>query len=463
MYDFIIIGAGTAGIPAAIFASRRGAKVLLIDAADKIGGTLHLANGQVSGGGTRVQAAKGIVDTPDKHFTEAMTVCRNLADASVVRRTVDEAPATLNWLLDNGLTPLPDQPVTGSSPGRPTYTTPRYIWGANRGLDLLAVVAKELQPEVDGGRVTLKLRTRVRELIVNGAGAVEGARSNSGEEFRGRHTLLMTGGYAMNPALFHKLVGSPAYTGTSWPHALGDGLGLVEAIGGAIRGHGLHRTGSGSILTAYDFPAKVYAKFHTMPQARQPWEVWVNIRGERFVREDEPDTYTRDRGLVAQPNQKYAIVFDDVIFNAAPPGVEGWTRDKMASHFNTHMMFHRAESLDELAAKAGIDATGLRKTVDDFNADGPDRFGRVHKPLPISKPPFYAVIHLGHSSTSAVGVTVDKNLRVLKADGAPIPNLYAAGEVLGSAATFGNAFVPGMMLTPALALGRWLGMTLPIN
>jgi magnesium chelatase family protein len=51
---------------------------------------------------------------------------------------------------------------------------------------------------------------------------------------------------------------------------------------------------------------------------------------------------------------------------------------------------------------------------------------------------------------------------VLDAEAQPIGNLYAAGEALGSGVTLGNAFVPGMMLTPALALGRWLGNTLPL-
>ncbi len=54
-------------------------------------------------------------------------------------------------------------------------------------------------------------------------------------------------------------------------------------------------------------------------------------------------------------------------------------------------------------------------------------------------------------------------MRVLRGNGQPVPNLYATGEVLGSGATLGNAFVPGMMLTPALAIGRMLGMTLPIG
>jgi fumarate reductase flavoprotein subunit len=53
-------------------------------------------------------------------------------------------------------------------------------------------------------------------------------------------------------------------------------------------------------------------------------------------------------------------------------------------------------------------------------------------------------------------------LRVLRVDGSVIPRLHAAGEVLGSGATLGQAFVPGMMLTPALALGRWLGRDLAV-
>ena len=84
-------------------------------------------------------------------------------------------------------------------------------------------------------------------------------------------------------------------------------------------------------------------------------------------------------------------------------------------------------------------------------------------PLPLAKGPFYAITLLGHSATSSTGVVVDGQMRVLRGNGQPVPNLYATGEVLGSGATLGNAFVPGMMLTPALAIGRMLGMTLPIG
>lgn len=471
VYDFVIVGAGTAGLPAAIFASRRGAKVLLIDAAAEVGGTLHLANGQVAAAGTRTQAAKGIVDdTPDRHFDDIMLLSRGHADRNVARLTADHAPATINWLLDNGLVPLPDHPVAGDSPGRPAYRTARYIWGANNGRDILKVVVKELEPELASGRVVTQLNTRVTGIALGRDGAVAAVRATAqGRDltFRGRHYLLATGGYAMNPALFQKLIGEPNYVDGSYPFAQGDGLEMVEAIGGRLRGVDLHRPGSGSILTGYTFPAKVYARFITAPQLRIPWEIWVNAAGQRFVAEDEPETYNREREINKQPQFKYAIVFDEGIFRSAPPGIAGWTHDNFAEHFDRHPMFHRADTLAELARKAGVDAAGLKATVAAYNAtvarDGPDALGRHYRPRAIERGPFYAVIHLGHSATSSAGVAIDSNLRVLMADGRAIPNLYAAGEVLGSGATLGTAFVPGMMLTPALTLGRLLGMTLPLE
>jgi len=128
-------------------------------------------------------------------------------------------------------------------------------------------------------------------------------------------------------------------------------------------------------------------------------------------------------------------------------------------------MFIKAGTLEELAEKAGIDAGGLAKTVAMYNesvASGSDDLGREYMPRTISTGPYYAVIHLGSSATSSVGIIVDKDMRVLRKDGSVVPNLYATGEVLGSGATLGSVFAPGMMLTPALALGRWLGMTLEI-
>lgn len=462
-YDLIIVGAGTAGLPAAIFASRRGAKVLLIDSASDIGGTLHLANGQVSAAGTSLQIAKGIKDSPEQHYEDVMALSRGLADADVVRLTATEAPATVNWLLDNGLQPLPDHPVTGDSPGRKAYSVPRYLWGAGEGRDILAILRRELAPEVASGRVKVLLNTRVQSLWMQGRRVV-GVRA-PGLDAYGQSVLVTTGGYAMNPALFQELSGVPAYAAGSYPHSQGDAVRWAQEIGAQLRGQSLHRPGTGSVMTARAFPAKVYVRFETRPQRRLPWEIWVNEQGRRFIREDEPLVNTRTTALLEQSNLRYHIVFDQVILDEAPLGLRDWSRDKLLSHFNAHPMFVRGDSLNELAERAGIAAEALKETISSYNRSvelQADFLGREHLPRPISKPPYYAICHMGHSATSSTGIMVDKGLRVLDAQGRPIEGLYAAGEVLGSGATLGDAFAPGMMLTPALALGRWLGSTLPI-
>ena len=61
-WDVIIVGAGTAGMPVAIHAEHRGARVLVIEHADRIGGTLHVSGGQMAAAGTRAQADQGIDD-----------------------------------------------------------------------------------------------------------------------------------------------------------------------------------------------------------------------------------------------------------------------------------------------------------------------------------------------------------------------------------------------------------------
>lgn len=465
-FDLIVVGAGTAGLPAAIFASRRGRRVLLIDAADDIGGTLHLANGQVSAAGSRIQLAKGIADSPDRHFEDCMSLSRGKADPAIIRRAVDEAPDTINWLLDAGLTPLAEHPVTGDSPGRPAYKTPRYLWAKDEGRAILDVVRRELANEMPRGHITLLLQTRVTELLTGRTGAIIGVRVNGpkgSHTLRGAKILITTGGYAMNPVMFAALTGCPAYASGSWPQALGQGLKLATDAGGFLRGQDLHRAGTGSILTRDEFPAKVYARVDTTPQRRLPWEIWVNDHGRRFVREDEPITYLREQALASQPNLRYRIVFDDSILRSSPPMIAGWSRDKLQSHFGTHPMFKISSSLEALAVECGLPPATLQETVRRYNAavdKGGDEFSREHRPHRIETAPFYAITHLGHSATSSAGVVIDEQLRVLRKGGGVVGNLYAAGEVLGSGATLGDAFVPGMMLTPALALGRWLGNSL---
>lgn len=468
-YDFIIIGAGTAGLPAAIFAARRGGRVLLIDAADKIGGTLHLSTGQITAGGTRLQAANGIVDSPEAHFLDVMRITAGLADPVVLGRMTALAPGALHWLMDEGFAPLPGHPVTAGNAFSEGYDARRCCWAEQRGRAVLAVLDRVLQPEIAAGRVTLRLNTRASAILTDPAGAVRGVRIGAGGEaveISAPQVLIATGGYAMNPALFEKLTGYRPYVGRSYPFSQGDGLVMAEAAGGLLRNSHLHRAGTGSILTGSNFPSTVLGRFNTYPQERPPWEIWVNSQGLRFVAEDEPSLTRREMALLAQPDLRYVVVFDDAIFRDAPPGVEGWTRQQMRDHFDQHPMFVRADTIAELARQAKIDAQGLATAIAAYNAavaNGRDSLGRTHLPRAIATPPYYGIIQYGHANTSSAGIVVDDKLRVLRRDGRPIAGLYAAGEVLGTGALMGRASLPGPLVVAAIAFGKLIGETIPLR
>ena len=93
--------------------------------------------------------------------------------------------------------------------------------------------------------------------------------------------------------------------------------------------------------------------------------------------------------------------------------------------------FFKADNLDELAEKMGIDAKGLSGTVSKYNMariTQHDDFGRTHMPLPIEKGPFYGLHLQSWFLTTYAGLAVGKDLQVIKQDGSPVGGLYAAGR-----------------------------------
>ena len=157
----------------------------------------------------------------------------------------------------------------------------------------------------------------------------------------------------------------------------------------------------------------------------------------------------------------FFTVFDDRAVEESPNIVIGWSSEKLRRIAGNRPGIFTADSIGELAAAAGIGADGLRRSVERYNAavasGRDDDFGRQVMPAPIERAPFYAMQNHGITLITFAGVDVDAELRVRREDGTPIEGLYAAGEVLGAAATCGQSFCGGMMLTPAITFGRLLG------
>lgn len=461
-YDLIVVGGGSAGLPAALFAAQRGARVALIEHAEALGGSLHVANGQMSAAGTRVQREKGVEDTPEEHLADVLRISRGTVDEALVRLAIWNAAETLDWLCDNGFVMHPEHPLKGS--GHEPYGKARYYWGPKNGHAIREVLEAKLAKQVALGRVDLRLAHEARDLLLDDVGAVTGveARDASGatHRFHAPAVVLASGGYNANPQMYEQITGRKLYTTLPYRYGRGTGHRLGCEAGGYLRGVENFFVNFGYVLDGESLPTGLLGRAITYPERRAPWEIYVNARGERFVREDMPSIDARENALMAQPDQRYWMVFDQEILDRAPPLMLNWTREQLAAAFDGRPNLYKADSLADLAHAADLDAEVLARTVASYNygvATGSDFFGRQHLPQAIGRGPFYAIRQQGAPVSSVAGLAVNDQLQVIRRDGSAIQGLYAAGEILGSGQLMGRATVGGMMVTPALTFGRLLG------
>lgn len=456
-FDLVIVGAGPAGLAAALFAADRGLSVCLLERADEIGGALLINRGQLSGAGTALQAARGIEDSPQAHYDDAMRISRGTSDPDFLAMAVRLQGPFIDWLMENGFEMADDMPRIIH--GHEAYRVPRTYWGREDGLSILKVLVRLIDRHLASGAVALRTGVDVDGLIEED-GRVAGVRAD-GRSWRGRATILATGGYGANPALFAKLHAGATLWSGSYAHALGRGLELGLAAGGEIVHADKFLPNFGGILDHTVDPPRYRAPGGLVPQDRAPWEIVVNLAGARFYAEDDDSADRRAAALMAQPRACAFVIYDQPIRDEAPSIFRYFPPEKAARFYDADGAIRRADGLEELALACGIDPAGLAATVRAYNRaveTGEDELGRRHMPRPIATGPFYALPIASYTVRGFAGLRVDTGFRVLKADGAPVPGLYAIGELLGSNLS-GKGGVGGMALSPALAFGRLLGET----
>jgi fumarate reductase flavoprotein subunit len=460
-WDVIVVGAGTAGLPAAILAAQRGAKVLVIDIADRVGGTLHFSVGSFSAAGTSLQRSKNIQDSPELHFQDGLRINHGTGNHAMMKLWQDNAAAAYDWLISIGMKYPENDPkaVAGHEP----YTAARICTPEKNGVAYIDVLRPQLEAEIARGGIQLRLNTALIDLIVDGAKGVQGVRVKNAdgktEDIHARNVVLACGGYAYNEAMWRRIHGRPRRVYTN-PTSMGTGIELAEKYGAQLEGADeLICTFGGT--QCIDDPNKVWIHTKSQPGMRQPWEIFVNSKAERFMAEDNASPDWRERALMGQDDWACWCIYDQAILDASTPYFL-WPADKVARAFATHPDYRKADTLDELASLTGLPAAALKATVARYNAGqaaGSDAFGRKYMPAPIGAGPFYAVKLYAISVVSFAGVTVDTQLRVLDAKKQPIKNLYAVGEMLGMG-IFGNAYLGGSSVSGALTLGRLLGAKL---
>lgn len=459
-WDVIVVGAGSAGLPLAIRAAERRARVLQLEADYRVGGTLFWSSGQMSAAGTRLQKLHGIEDSPDEHFRDAQRIAHGRIDPVVLRLFVDHAAATIDWLMDLGFQPAPGTPVAGEA--HEAYSTRRYLWGHDKAISILETLKPVHDRHVAAGRIDLRLQHRMTELLTDSRGAVTGVRAttpNGDFEFHGANVVLASGGYAAEPSLWAELTPRVPLCSHANPYSRGDGIVAARALGAQVDGSDKFLCTFAGFLEDPRDPRS--GQFLLLaPKARSVWEIFVDHNGRRFMQEDHPSIDYRERSLLARRGMAMSIVFDEGIRQNAP-AITLDSRAAYLARFGRHPAFLKAGTLVDLARQLGAPAENLRRTIAEYNqavnAGVDRRHGKQFLIRRIEQPPFYAIKAQGITVLSPAGLQVDRELRVRGANGRPIRNLYAAGEVLGFGRTSGDAFVGGLSLTPALTFGKLLG------
>ncbi|MGH8454238.1 MAG: FAD-dependent oxidoreductase [Nevskiales bacterium] len=290
-----------------------------------------------------------------------------------------------------------------------------------------------------------------------------------------RGVVLATGGFESNQQMREQYLPKP--TSTSWSAApginTGDGIRAGQALGAKLAFMNL-TWGTPTVGVPGGSAAAGIFVERSLPGC-----VVVNGQGRRFVNEAVP--YTEFIYAMQADHQKTGasvpcwMVFDARFRKEYPMGPMlpgSFVPDAKLPPEWLDSVYYRAESLDEIARKIGVDAKGLAETVAKMNtyaANGVDpefgkggnAFERYYadpriKPnpclAPIVKAPFYAVrLEAGEIGTKG-GLVTDEAARVLREDGSAIAGLYATGNC--SAAVMGRTYAgPGATLGPAMTFG----------
>ena len=204
--------------------------------------------------------------------------------------------------------------------------------------------------------------------------------------------------------------------------------------------------------------------------ASNPFAVWVNADGHRFV--DESDTAKFTVPIIArQKHGTYWVIFDEA--SKSKLGARGplWlTPETIETEIvNNPKITKSSPTLEGLAAAAGLPAQALRQSVQRFNGfveqNEDQDFGRIKSgdPFPARKietPPFYAMQNFLVTRKSMGGISIDMSAQALDGEGVPVPGLYAAGEVTGVAGINGSVGMSGTFLGPSVMIGRIAARTL---
>ncbi len=428
--DILVIGGGGAGMISAINATQQGAKVVLLEKMDFLGGASGICAGGMLIEGSKLQKELGVTDdTPQKFMADMMANGRNLNNTKMLEVYANHVGPTVDWLLEQGV----ELNTKGGVQKRAEFKTPRLLL-LKGGCPGYAQTLRELVKK-SGAQVLLG--TRAGELLVED-GRVTGA-SAVGDGFqytiRAKAVILATGGYGANRDMLEGSLKNTLYYGPV--SSTGDGHKMAMDIGAGMQLMDYAKIYYNGLEVA---PGVAKSTLTGNANALSLGAIMVDKSGRRVV--NEKGTGRSIVAAQAKAGGELYLVMDAPTFEVfrngiknngvSPAEVDKW----LAENGKGTPLFAHADTLKEAAAIAGIEGAALEETVKRFNgfvAQGKDEdFGRTKDNLKAAisdKGPYYIVEQKPRFATTMGSVELSQNMQVLDKAGKVIPGLYAAGEV----------------------------------
>ena len=467
-FDIVVVGAGIAGIPAALTAVEGGAKTLLLEK-EEVSGALTAGSHWIGAVNSKFYKEKGATYDRAAIVNDLMWHASYRADQRLIQLWFDNSGEIIEWYVDrftskgtmNLMIEMHTKDTGGAHMSIPCAHVPvlgeTSVMGPNEtGLRFSSEVLLNLAIEKG---LDYRVQNKACQLIQNSTGAVTGliVQAEDGTYYRcnaSKGVILCTGGYinnpemreALNPAQNRTSIAIPAYVNG----CTGDGIKMALWAGAAM--HDMHWWMDND------------RGFHTGAAWRpgsQPW-LKLDCYGNRFCNEDTPYDFGAYAGSLC-PDHKWWNVFDDNYWsNVEKFGtticsrmfpVEGAVNSEQVTHskeefygrylgpFIERGLIIEAETFEGLieAMKKTddrLDKDVFTATINRYNElchKGVDEdFGKLpFRMQPIETGPFYAVQLTGTTLCNLDGVRINQNVEVINSQGKPIGGLYAAGNDQG--------------------------------
>ena len=458
--DVVVVGAGGAGMTAAITAAGEGKSVVILESQSMVGGNSVRATGGMNAGKTVYQdenefgesagvektlktAAEKYADNetitalaktvseqwaayqanPTGYFDsvelmelDTMIGGKGINDPELVETLCANSADAIDWLDEHGITLHNVSSFGGASVKR----IHRPVNAEGKTVSVGSYMIPLLQENCEKAGVKMMLDTTATEILTDANGAAVGVKATgaSGETVtvNAKAVVLTTGGFGANLDMVVKY--KPELKGfmtTNAPGIQGQGIEMAEAIGAAtvdmdqIQIHPTVEANTAALITE---------------GLRGDGAVLINAEGKRFIDE----VGTRDvvsAAEIAQTGSYSWLVVDQAMVDASSV-IQGYIKKGYTVTGATY---------EELGKAMGVDAAAFAETMDKWNGyveakNDPD-FGRTSFANPLNTAPYYAVKVTAGVHHTMGGLKINANTEVLNEKGEVIPGLFAAGEVTG--------------------------------